>query len=56
LDRYIHLQRDRWLHIKPTKLTEAYYTDEPDNKGKSLKGREHITYVHDIVISITRPK
>ena len=54
LDKYIHLQRNRWLKVSRTKLTEIYHDDEEDKKGRPMKGREKYHYVNDIVISETK--
>ena len=53
--KYIHLQRNRWLKVSRTKLTEIYHDDEEDRKGRPMKGREKYHYVNDIVISETKP-
>ena len=46
-DRYIHLYRDKWMKVEPSKEYEDYYENETQDRV--------VHYHHEIVISESCP-
>ena len=52
--KFIHLERNRWLKIKPEEVDGKYFKHELDDKGREYNGK--VERWHEIVISEELPR
>ena len=50
---YKPIGRDKWLKLRPYKLTEKYHSDEVDKKGRDFT--EKVFMWNEIIISEANP-